>query len=477
MKRAHGSEEGSAQEQDEKKRKKHSKDHNDPPRHEKNDAQEKDAGMMDQVDQGSQEIGGPEEGTKENGIAMIKERLAAIKLVSKIAVPTLNLQTASKPFEIIQFVRELDKYRTCGKLILEQILTKALIGEIGQAWCMSNDYNYEQIRKNLLERLEKSHDWVELKVKMESGMALSEDLDMHIARFKEIAYARGLDLENEQVKEYFVKSMPPAFHPRILKNSEGQFLSFSELEHFAQEGKQCFEEHLRNKSKEDKGSVAAMVSGASVGAHQGAWPPFRTQAKTMMDDPNERGEPQKQSKFQHVRCHLCHRWGHIAKDCWKKKKEGSRGQKGKPDSAPEKDSMACAVGGARLLTKTECRIDDQNFSVALDTGSSVNAITEEAAARLGYIRDKADHIVEVVGSDLQLKETMELHIDLGDVHTTIEAFIVPSAPVDILIGQDFLRRYSKGFNIMVKEFTGRDLSPEEEEKEAICTMETKEKLE
>ena len=77
--------------------------------------------------------------------------------------------------------------------------------------------------------LENSHEWFELKVKMESGMPLSSDLDIHIAQFKEIAYARGLDLEGEETKGFFVKSMPPAFLPGILKNPDGKYWKFSEI--------------------------------------------------------------------------------------------------------------------------------------------------------------------------------------------------------------------------------------------------------
>ncbi len=43
----------------------------------------------------------------------------AIKMVSMITVPALNLTSETRPLEIIRFIRELDKYRRCGKVFHE----------------------------------------------------------------------------------------------------------------------------------------------------------------------------------------------------------------------------------------------------------------------------------------------------------------------------------------------------------------------
>jgi len=71
------------------------------------------------------------------GEAEIKAWMEAIKMVNKITVPTLNLTSDTRPLEIVRFIRELDKYRRCGKAFHEQLLTKAFQGELGRAWCLS----------------------------------------------------------------------------------------------------------------------------------------------------------------------------------------------------------------------------------------------------------------------------------------------------------------------------------------------------
>ena len=169
--------------------------------------------------------------------------------------------------------------------------------------------------------MEKSQEWYQLKVKMESGMPLGADLDMHIARFKEIVYIRNLNLESEEVKGFFVKSMPPAFHPGALKNQEGKYRSFTELEQFAQEGRNCFDEYLRGKAKELVGSVAVIAPGTSESTYQGnrAANITRPVATSIQDHVPKRFD--KQSRLQRVRCHICHKWGHLAKDCKNKPPE------------------------------------------------------------------------------------------------------------------------------------------------------------
>ena len=82
--------------------------------------------------------------------------MEVIKWINKITVPTLNLTESTKPYEVIAFIRELDKYRKYGSIFHEQLLTKALQGDIGKAWCISTNYNYEAVRKRLIERMQDS---------------------------------------------------------------------------------------------------------------------------------------------------------------------------------------------------------------------------------------------------------------------------------------------------------------------------------
>jgi len=85
--------------------------------------------------------------------------------------------------------------------------------------------------------------------------------------------------------------------------------------------------------------------------------------------------------------------------------------------------------------------------------------------------------VNVVGSeDLNLAEVIEMCVDLGNVQTTVRAHIVPTAPVDILLGQNFLKKFSKGYHLMLQELGIKD-DTEEEQKQSLCVVDMKEKLE
>jgi len=124
----------------------------------------------------------------------------------------------------------------------EQLLTKAFKGEVGQAWCISANYNYEAIRKKLMERMKDSDEWHQLRFKMDTGKALDTNVDMMIAHFKGMIYALDRDLESEETKELFIRALPLTFHPDILMGPDGKYKSFSELEKFVQRGRKGFEE-------------------------------------------------------------------------------------------------------------------------------------------------------------------------------------------------------------------------------------------
>lgn len=105
-------------------------------------------------------------------------------------------------------------------------------------------------------------------------------------------------------------------------------------------------------------------------------------------------------------------------------------------------------------------------------------MTEEAAERMNSIRIKERLLVEVVGTkDLNLDEVIEIQIDLGSIQTKIKAHVVPNAPADILLGQEFLLKYSKGFVAMLKEFCIPHDSVKDDGKSSICSVCLKNKLE
>ena len=106
----------------------------------------------------------------------------------------------------------------------------------------------------------------------------------------------------------------------------------------------------------------------------------------------------------------------------------------------------------------------------------------EAAERLGYRRIRSPVPIKTVMEESDLDEAIELTVVIGKVQTKLIAHIVPNAPADILLGQDFLKQHSRGFHIMLEEFDIRDDHMDdgsESERETICCIitEVRRKLE
>ena len=132
------------------------------------------------------------------------------------------------------------------------------------------------------------------------------------------------------------------------------------------------------------------------------------------------------------------------------------------------------VAGSNNIASTECKVDGQTFVAALDSCATINVVRDDVAGKLGLVRVKEPKTVEGLG-ELDLEEVVTLDIDLGVVHTSVKAHVVPSIPVDILLGQEFLSKHSKGYNKMLEEF--HIVPGPQFGKESVCAIETMKKLE
>ena len=119
-------------------------------------------------------------------------------------------------------------------------------------------------------------------------------------------------------------------------------------------------------------------------------------------------------------------------------------------------------------------MNGETYSVVLDSCSTINAVSEEAASRMGYVRIKDPISISTVGPSLESTEAVEMTITIGDIHTKIKAHILPNPPADVLLGEGFLKEYSKGYQIMIQEFKMKN---EGSSSGTVCSMETMKKLE
>jgi len=115
-------------------------------------------------------------------------------------------------------------------------------------------------------------------------------------------------------------------------------------------------------------------------------------------EPFDRERKRKQFRPRQIKCYLCHKWGHLAKDC---RLQISGERKDHPELAKDRSNpverKVCAMESSGIAATTVCKVEEQDFSVALDSCSAVNVVTEEAAKRLGYIRVKTPTPIRMVG--------------------------------------------------------------------------------
>jgi len=135
--------------------------------------------------------------------------------------------------------------------------------------------------------------------------------------------------------------------------------------------------------------------------------------------------------------------------------------------------FACAIGVS--LVKKKVKNGTRTFNAVLDSGASINVVTRKAAKKLKGERIYSNKFIRTVGSEISIKEAILIDIEIGNIKAKVLAYIVKEAPADILLGVPFLKRYSKGFNQMVSEFSDSVKTDAESKEEDYCKEEEPQK--
>ena len=161
--------------------------------------------------------------------------------LKELRVPTLNLQENPSPLSVLQFLYDMERYRTDDKVVQSLILQKALLGTREAEWCLKTDYDFERIKTRILHWMMHTEAWKQVKHKLENGERLSSDIETHIRLFKLVAKYMGLKAESETTKEYFIQSIGMSIlPPAATRNDDGTFKKFHVIERLAKVNETLF---------------------------------------------------------------------------------------------------------------------------------------------------------------------------------------------------------------------------------------------
>ncbi len=380
-------------------------------------------------------------------IPQIPKGSSAFSWVEKFDFPSINTDENPSALAVLTFVHDILPYKDVEPSVLQLILSKAIRGSEGRSWCRTFRFNFDCIISKLINRMMQEKEWEDLICKVIKGVRFSDDIETHIRTFKMVAKYMGMEADDERTKRLFIKSMGPGvLLPSTVVNRSGKTEAFKKLVQMALANRAAFSQV----AQEAQGVAAASVQLAAPSG-EGPAPEEGGVAAVAYERPRKRAKPADGMRPREIVCYYCHKPGHYAQDCRKRKRDEkmrSHPSIGLPSLAG--DNHIYMMGGGIL--RKSCEIEGRQFTAILDTGASVNVIRRQAANVLRAPRIRAETSVQVVGSTLKLEEAIELVIKLDRTTAQITAYVAEDLPADLLLGTPFLMKYSVGFKCMFHEF-------------------------
>ena len=368
--------------------------------------------------------------------------------VKDLIIPKLNTDEDDSPLTLLRFVEEFKPHmrHTPGKV--KSLLQVALQGHKEKRWFIELGGDPQLVMDKIAREANKSEQWQALTSKVMRGERLHPDIEEHIRIFKRVVEHAEWNLEGAQTRELFVRTIPhlQAVATCVI-NEKGELKSFGDLESAARSA----EAIMKFCAKKGEANVAE--------AEQGSEEEEAAYAAKM-----------KRGKKRNIICKRCGKRGHRAEECRAPhpitcKRCGKAGHRAEVCRAPHPIPQTARSPNSKLqyvglvegqIQRQSVTIGSKRFSCIVDTGASLNIITKAAARR---IRNKAmaqtNTTVHTLDSEIQIKQTIQTEIEIGNTKATVVLHVAPKAPADILLGVPFLQEHSQGYKLMCKEFEQR----------------------
>lgn len=394
--------------------------------------------------------------------------------LSTLNIPELNLDEKADPITVLTFVHKMSRFENVeDETVRGRVLQYALKGKREKEWAQELDYDLGAVMAKIVEHVKKSEQWVDTKSQLEKGQPMGLTVKSHIFNFKLVASHIPLDPEDKKTKLLFAKALAPKIiQPSDIRKGTDEYWEFCEIEKMALENAELLGIEKMEIVKPPSEPVSAAVTRDEL-----------SDDEDLSDDPTSAAAVSQRKKKRafrvkghrsqgfpfkprnaNIRCYNCGGFGHIAANCPSTTlpyhPNSSRGAGSK-----KKYACACSVtkGRRKLTIRRNVRVGGNNFTALLDSGAKINIVSREAASYMQGKRIYSDEVIRCVGKGgvLDIDQAIKCRIHIGNIKAQVKLYVVPDSPVDILLGEPFLMKYSRGFRMMCKEFLEKE--PEKEE--------------
>ena len=140
-----------------------------------------------------------------------KAKLLPLKVLWKnthsMGIPHIDLSKGPDTFAVLDFIYAMQRYHVENQALMEPILIEAYQGKMEREWCASVDFDFTKVMSKLVKWMTNRKDWLLVKLKLEEGVRLNDDLEKHLKYFGMIAKYAHMEAESDRTKRLLLLSL------------------------------------------------------------------------------------------------------------------------------------------------------------------------------------------------------------------------------------------------------------------------------
>jgi len=150
---------------------------------------------------------------------------------------------------MLDFIYAMQRYHVDNQALMEPILIEACQGKMEREWCASVDFDFTKVMCKLVKWMTNRKDWLLVRLRLEEGVKLNEDLEKHLKYFGMIAKYAHMEAESDRTKRLLLLSLGGTVRMSEAKDGSRKFKRFKAIARMAMENKQSFNHSSKEKSK------------------------------------------------------------------------------------------------------------------------------------------------------------------------------------------------------------------------------------